>query len=509
MEIADRHQPPSDRNLRIILWIFLLLAAAEFVMRGPVRFLGWPAEWNDLSQNYTASKLWLNGQSPSDPGNFVALWKHEVGSRLDLTDVRTHLAPPLGGLVVMSPIAIFPWKVAKLLWTAVLLIAFAVTVWALALTAGFRRDELRTLAFVAACLALAPFQTGIASGNQTILVVGLCAVAICAAQNRRDIAAGILFGIACSLKPQIGAFLVLYYLVRRRWQLFMTAVGTTLGLVLVAVLYLWIRGASWIQDYLHNARGFVSSNHIDDFSTANPARFALINLQVPLFSITGHSSSANLLAFVVGGCLICVWLFVVAKQPQAPELLSLGAISIIGLLPVYHRFYDASLLALPLCWCLTRTVGRQKTIATLALILMAPFLLPGAAFLQQLVAHGQLPDAVTQSWLWDRFAMPHETWALLLLCVVLLYAIKIRVLSAHQNESTSALIHPPLYDLPVVSSLEFVSVRHNPRTSSTCVFQENWRDRSNPMEAMLCRFSGDRATCATVSANPSGENLGK
>jgi len=124
--------PRAAASLRVILWILLLLAAGEFVLRGPVRYLGWVAEWNDLSQNYTASKLWLQGQNPSDPANFVALWKQQVGSRLDLTDIRTHLAPPLGGLVVMAPIAAFPWKVAKVLWLIVLLVSFAATVWALA-----------------------------------------------------------------------------------------------------------------------------------------------------------------------------------------------------------------------------------------------------------------------------------------------------------------------------------------------------------------------------------------
>lgn len=433
METAPQPQPPATRNLKIILWILLFLSAAEFVVRGPVRFLGWIAEWNDLSQNYTASKLWLYGQSPSDPKNFVALWKHEVGSRLDLTDIRTHLAPPLGGLVVMAPIAVFPWKVAKILWLLVLLTSFAATVCALARTAGFRWGETRTLAFVAACLALAPFQTGIASGNQTILVVGLCMTAIWAAHKRRETAAGVLFGIACSVKPQIGAFLVLYYLVRRRWHLFATAVGTTAGLVLVAVLYLWLRGASWIQDYLHNARGFVSANHIDDFSTANPARFALINLQVPMFSITGNPSSANLLAFVVATCLIAAWLYFVVKNQQTPELLSLGAVSIIALLPVYHRFYDAALLVVPLCWCMTATRGRMRAIAKATLILMIPFLLPGATFLQQLVIRGQVPGEFTQAWWWNCFVMPHETWALLFLCLVLLYGIKLRAIECRTS----------------------------------------------------------------------------
>ncbi len=433
METTTKHRHdklPTNRNLKVILWILFFLAAAEFVVRGPVRFLREPTNWNDLSQNYTASKLWLQGKSPSDPRNFSSLWKQQAGSRLDLTDIRTHLAPPLGGLVVMAPIAAFPWKIAKLVWLVVLLSAFAGTVWALLLAGGFREDNLRTLAFIAACLALAPFQTGIASGNASILVIGLCAVAICAASSGRDVAAGVLFGVACSLKPHLGAFLVLYYLVQRRWKLFATAVATTTGLVLVAVCYLWLRGASWIQDYLHNAKGFVTANNIDDFSAANPIRFTLINLQVPFFSITGHSSSANLLAFAVGGLLLCAWLYWVARGParryeRGPELLSLGAIAVISLLPVYHRFYDAGLLVIPLCWCMTQNSGRSKQIAAVALLLMIPFLVPGAAVLQQFALHGRAPDAATHSWWWNCVVMPHESWALLLLGLVLLYAIKL------------------------------------------------------------------------------------
>src|SRR6266567_1608607 len=300
---------PASRNLRIILWTLIFLASAEFIVRGPVRFLNGPSNWNDLSQNYTASKLWLNGQSPSDPRNFVALWKYESGSRLELTDIRTHLAPPLGGLTV-------------------LLTAFVATVWALVRASSFQWNETRSLAFIAACLALAPFQTGIGSGNPSILVIGLCAVAIWAAQRRSDIAAGILFGMACSMKPQLGAFLVLYYLVRRRWQLFMTAVASTAALNLVAVLYLQLRGTSWIQDYLRNAKGFIAANPIDDFSTLNPSRFTLINLQVPFFSITGHSSSANLLAMVVGGVLLCAWVYWVWQSPaDRAEILPLATVS--------------------------------------------------------------------------------------------------------------------------------------------------------------------------------------
>ncbi len=418
------HPPPSARTLRVILWILIILAAAEFVIRGPARYLSEVSNWNDLSQNYTASKLWLKGLSPADPRNFVALWKQEGHSRLDLDDIRTHLSPPLGGLVVLAPVAALPWKWAKITWLAILLASFAATVCSLMATCCFRWSELRTLAFVAACLALAPFQTGIASGNTSILVIALCAVAIWAARKNRDFAAGILFGMACAVKPQIGAFVVLYYLVRRRWKLFANAVACTAALNLVAMLYLQLRGASWFQDYLHNARGFVTSNHIDDFTTDNPSRFALINLQVPFFSITGHSSSANFLAFATVVLLVSIWTYWLVKR-NPTELLSLAAVSVIALMPVYHRLYDATLLTIPLCWCIASAMGPAKAIARASLLLMTPFLLPGAAYLQQLAVHGRVSDSIADSWWWNSLLMPHETWALLGLSLVLLFGMSL------------------------------------------------------------------------------------
>src|ERR1700754_3882712 len=112
MEFTANRQP--SRSLRIILWILIFLAAAEFVVRGPLRYLRESSNWNDLSQNYAVSRLWLEGKSPSDPANFVAVWKEEGHSRLDVTDVRTHMAPPLGGLVVLAPVAALPWRIARI-----------------------------------------------------------------------------------------------------------------------------------------------------------------------------------------------------------------------------------------------------------------------------------------------------------------------------------------------------------------------------------------------------------
>ena len=388
-------------------------------MRGPARYLH-PTNWNDLAQYYATSRIWLRGQNFVNPENFAAMWRDEVGETLSSDTVRMHIAPPPGALVLFAPIGALSWPAAKIAWLIVLLAAFAATVWSLMRTAGFTLHEPRTIAFIAGCLALAPFHTGIASANQTILVVGLCALGIWAAQSEHELLAGILFGAACSLKPHIAAFLVLYYLLQRRWRLFITAVTFTAALVLVAVAWMQFSGVSWFPDYLNNIKFGAARNKIDDFSTANPIRFMLINLQVPFYSFTHSAKSANLLAFSVGVLLILIWAVLVLRtRLHDSGLLALATIAVIGLLPLYHRLYDASVLAIPLCWCLTRPKHLNR-VANAALLLMAPFLLPGAALLQQAARQGRIPDAWTHSWWWDRILMPHQTWLLLLLSILLL-----------------------------------------------------------------------------------------
>lgn len=418
---SSPEQEPANRALKIFLWILIFAAGIEFVLRGPVRFLQ-PIDWNDLAQNYAASRLWLRGQNPSNPENFVALWQQEVHSTIAVT-VRTRLAPPLGTMLLLSPIAALPWHAAKIAWTIVLLAAFAFSVLALARVGSLRLAEPRTLAFIAGALALAPFHTGIATGNVSIVVVGACATAIWAAHCELDVVAGALFAIACTFKPHVGAFLVLYYLVQRRWRLFGSALAFTAGFAIIAALWMQLRGVVWFHDYLHNAGGFVTANRIDAFSADNPIRFMLINLQVPFYSFTGNTSSANLLALSTGAVLVCVWIYLtIRNHTQQSELLALATIAVLCLLPLYHRLYDAALLIAPLCWCMKSVYGEHRNIAHGAMVLMVPFLIPSAAVLQQLVSRGAVPAAWTHSWLWDRAVMPHQTWLILLLGLVLLYA---------------------------------------------------------------------------------------
>jgi hypothetical protein len=102
----------------------------------------------------------------------------------------------------------------------------------------------------------------------------------------------------------------------------------------------------------------------------------------------------------------------------------LSAIAVISLLPVYHRFYDATLLVLPLCWVFV-SYRKARVFAILSSVLMIPFLIPGGTLLETMEISGRIPAALAHRWWWEAFAMAHQVWLLLFLGILLLYEMAI------------------------------------------------------------------------------------
>jgi hypothetical protein len=105
------------------------------------------------------------------------------------------------------------------------------------------------------------------------------------------------------------------------------------------------------------------------------------------------------------------------------ELLELGALTVLSLLPVYHRMYDASLLIFPLAWSLAALPGSQNKLAKGTLLLILVFLVPGGSALEQLQLSSHLVT-LQHSWWWAHIVMPHQVWALLFLSALLLMAMR-------------------------------------------------------------------------------------
>ena len=410
---------------RWLCLLLLALAVGEFLWRGPVRFLYEGYGWSDISQVYVPARAWWQGLNPYDPQTFVAVCRSATGGSPSADDIRTHSPYPLTTLVVAAPLAVLQWPTAHLAWTVVLVLASLISVTALALLARLADVE-HAILFAAGALALAPLHTGIAVGNVSMVAIALCCAGVWAAADARHVLSGVCVGLATCLKPQLGVCLLLYYLLRRQWRIFGIAMVVGAAALAVGVVRLEISGAHWLPDFLRNARGFAADNQTVDFTENDPIRFTLINLQVLFFSLSGNASLARYTALCGGGLLFTTWLYLnLRSRWNSTELLAVGSLLVLSLLPAYHRNYDATLLMFPLAWALGRLDERMKSIKRWILVLMIPFAIPGPALLQRWMDAERIPAGVAQSWWWNSFVMPHEIWALIAISALLLRALSI------------------------------------------------------------------------------------
>lgn len=421
-------------NWKVLLGLLVLLAGAEFLYRGPLRFAH-NSDFNDFISPYIQTRAWLGGVDPYSPANLVRLWpagaqrfdflsKDLANGTLVLNRGIPTAYPPTA-FVLLTPVAVLPWPVAHYLWLAILLACFVATVLSVRALADLPWGEPRTYLYFALALALAPFHTAFAAGSIVIVAVAVSVCAISAAARQQIVLAGILLAVAIGLKPQIGLPFLLYYLLRRRWRITAIACAALAAFFAIAVVRLAANAAPWFANYLGDNRVLFASGSLGDFTEHGPLRFGLINLQVVTYAISGNRDFANLLALPIAGIMSLAWLYLLFRRPnQSKTLLHLSTIAVLSLLPVYHRLYDASLLILPLAWCLTALAGRSARLAKIALVLIAIFLVPGGSALQSLQQSGHFAT-VQHMWWWNAIVMPHQVWALFLLGLILLQAMRV------------------------------------------------------------------------------------
>ncbi len=418
--------------------MLLLVSLAELVLRGPVRFAR-ARDFSDFISPYTQTRAWMKGLDPYSPANLVGLWPDGAQRfdflQKDLADGSLVLkrgiptAYPPTTFVLLAPIAALPYRVAHAVWLLMSFLACVGSVLALASLVGFHRDQPSTYIFCAIAFALAPFHTGLAAGSIVIVAVAACALSTWAAARQNNIAAGILLAVAIGLKPQIGLPFLFYYLLRRRWRVVGLASAIVAVLAVIAILYLSLHHTPWLGNYRYDGRILFARGSLGDFTEANPIRFGLINLQVLVYTFLPDRSLATLAAFGICG-IMCVWWLLLLRRNRssAPELLELelleiGALTVLSLLPVYHRLYDASLLIFPLAWSLSALNGNLKAMARATLALVLFFLIPGGSALEQLQRSNYL-GGLQHSWLWIHVIMPHQIWILVSLGVILLLAMR-------------------------------------------------------------------------------------
>ena len=272
-------------------------------------------------------------------------------------------------------------------------------------------------------LIFAPFHTGIAACNLAVLAVELGVLALWAEKIRKPFVSGILIALCVGLKPPLGLCFLLYYVVKRSWRISAVAIGSLAIISIVPVLWLSLHHVPWVSNYEIDNRALLENGTLGDFTEQNPLRFGLVNLQVALYPFIHQRKATNLLVGVVCGSLLAVWILLALKIRPRDELACLSALAVLTLLCIYPRFYDASLLIVPVSWLFAK--AKSDRLAALGLAVSTAFLVPGGTLLQSLQLKGHLFPGIERSNLGQSFIMAHAVWCSLILLSLLLYRIAI------------------------------------------------------------------------------------
>ena len=422
-----------ETGVRLFLIVVLLCAGGEFIVRGPMRFVR-AASFNDFISPYIQTRNWMGGEDPYSPANLARNWPPEAEhydflSR-DLADGTLVLkrgiptAYPVSAFVLLAPVAALPWHIAQPLWLAITVLAFAGATASLVSLAKISSGH--AILFVAIALALAPFHTALAAGSIVTVSAGASAAAMWAASRRHEVLAAVLLGVAVSLKPQIGLPFCFFYLVRRRWRIAAVSAAVAALALLLGAGRCALSGTPWLENYLYDNRILFAPGSLGDFTEGNPIRFGLINFQVAAYTVLHKREAATLAAILISVAAAMLWMLLTRKKGS--DLLCVSALAVISLLPVYHRFYDAELLIFPLAWSLPSAwragaLGSQLRAIARAVffVIVLVFLAPGGSALQQMQLAGHFAT-VKNTWWWNRLVLPHESWSVLLLTVLLLLA---------------------------------------------------------------------------------------
>jgi hypothetical protein len=260
-------------------------------------------------------------------------------------------------------------------------------------------------------LAFAPGHAGLSLGQPAVAACSLTLLGTYLAICDRPLLAGLLLGVAAGLKPQVGALGFVFAAVVRRPRVCIAGLVTLSILWGVGIVRLRYISPDWYAEWRANIAGMPTLS----YDLANPFRFEPINLEVLLQWLIADSNTRRLVAPALVAIPFGWWFARMFLNRRAVDtMLSCGALFALGLIPVYHRPYDAIVLLVLCAWAVRHVAQRRYRGALPLLAVLAVFLVPGTAIFNDAAAAGRITPSFTQSWVWHLVVMPHQVWAICL-----------------------------------------------------------------------------------------------
>ncbi|MFK7788877.1 MAG: glycosyltransferase family 87 protein, partial [Phycisphaeraceae bacterium] len=338
----------------------------------------------------------------------------------------THVADgslyPPPTLAVLSPLGVMDWQTARLVWLAINLFACIALVWALANWLSIKDVWVRWLTASLLVMAWGPVSTSLSLGQLSLVAGASGLVGMVLLDRGKALPAGLLIGLGCLIKPQLGLGFVLLVALRMDWRALSGALGLIVVGLGVAIGRLMSGVPDWAGQLSSNIMRYSAEDGVMDASVDAVMRYQMIDLR-PLMHLVVPERFVGLASLAVVGFLAALalrWLLPMGLRRHT--LLAVSGVGLLTLMPVYHRYYDAVLL-LPLLVLVVNAICNRpidRLVWVLAIPLL-PLFFPLPAMFATIGNRGVLPGGLADAWLWQNGVMLHQAWCLLVLLLALVW----------------------------------------------------------------------------------------
>jgi hypothetical protein len=304
----------------------------------------------DFVPVYTGAGCLLHGCNPYNTSQLEQQF-FRAGGRADEMnswDIDVPVYPP-STFLALFPLALLSYPAARLLWFVLNGFLFITSAF---LILSLCPQAYRWLATILASLILATSGILLVLGQPAVFAISLVIIgSYLFLRGRLLPVATVLCMLSLAVKPQIGGLIMLYFLIQRiYWRYVAVAMVGALLLLLAAGLMLSLHPGSvtWLATLRANFAATLSPGGSADPRPDNQEAIGDVNLQLLTSIVSPDARRFNPAAYAIFLGLLVVWIWAVPWTNVVPEAhyLALAALSVLSLLPVYHRFYDTRLLLL-------------------------------------------------------------------------------------------------------------------------------------------------------------------
>jgi len=304
----------------------------------------------DFAPPYGGARCLLHGCNPYEVVQWVGQYLQGGGPAklVPPWTTATSVYPP-STLLVLSPLGLISFPVARMLWVLLSGSLYVTAVW---VTLAICPQTHRWIGTLLGSVFLITSGELLGTGNPVFLAVALVAIGSFLFLRARYIPLATLsLTLSLAVKPQIGGLIVLYLLLRKiHWRSIMLALTGALVLLLLACLILEIHPQSrdWASRLRANQADTLKLGRVNDPRPANAIAIGDANLQTITSIFFVNPTAFNDVAYGVFAVLLSLFIVAILKAGSdgGIDYLALGALSGLSLLAVYHRHYDTRLLLL-------------------------------------------------------------------------------------------------------------------------------------------------------------------